>query len=154
MSVGAFFVVRQPDVHRAARGGGVRLTVILLAATTAASAFDALPQRPAAPVVASPTAPSQATERSAVGTLDHVDANATEIVVATASGKLTFQVQKGATIRQGSRTIKPAELAAHKGERVKIRYRENAGQRRTDWIMVAAPTPPRKSATPATRSLS
>jgi hypothetical protein len=127
----------------------VRLTVIVLAATTTALAFDVSSPGLAAAFVSSAPPVSQGTERSAVGTLDNVDAGATEIVVATASGKLTFQVQKGATIRQGSRTIKPTELAAHKGERVKIRYRENAGQRRTDWIMVAAPTPPKKSAEPS-----
>jgi len=82
---------------------------------------------------------AQPAERSAVGTLDRVDTAAMEVTVGTASGKLTFQIESGATIRQGSRTLKPADLAAHKGERVKVRYREGGGQRRTDWIMLAAP---------------
>ena len=48
-------------------------------------------------------------------------------------------LQSGATIRQGSKTIKAADLAAHKGERVKVRYRESAGERRAEWIVVASP---------------
>jgi hypothetical protein len=82
---------------------------------------------------------AQSSERSAVGTLDSVDATASEIAVGTAAGTMTFVVQRNATIRQGSKTLKPAELASHKGERVKVRYREAAGQRRTDWIMLAVP---------------
>jgi len=82
---------------------------------------------------------AQPAERSAVGTLDRVDTVAMEVTVGTASGKLTFQIDSGATIRQGSRTLKPSDLAAHKGERVKVRYREGGGQRRTNWIMLAAP---------------
>ena len=61
-------------------------------------------------------------------------------MVKTASGKQRFVLQDGATIRQGSKTIKASELAAHKGERVKVRYRESAGVRRAEWIVVASPS--------------
>jgi hypothetical protein len=81
----------------------------------------------------------QPPERSMVGTLDQVDDQATEFVVKTASGKQRFLLQSDATIRQGSKTIKASELAAHKGERVKVRYRESAGERRAEWIVVASP---------------
>lgn len=74
-----------------------------------------------------------------VGTLDQIDDQATEIVVKTASGKQRFLLQSDATIRQGSKTIKASELAAHKGERVKVRYRESAGERRAEWVVVASP---------------
>ena len=83
----------------------------------------------------------QPPERSVVGTLDRVDAAATELVVNTTSGKQTFRLQAGATIRRGSKTIKPSELAAHKGERVKVRYRESGGVRRAEWIVLATPAP-------------
>jgi hypothetical protein len=85
---------------------------------------------------------SQAAEQSAVGTLEQIDVKTMQIVVATESVKLTFRVEKGATIRQGSRKLSPAALAAHKGERVKVRYRETGGVRRAAWI-VLAPDPPR-----------
>jgi len=64
-----------------------------------------------------------------------------QIVVGSASGKQTLHVQNGATIRQGSKTIKPAELPAHKGERVKVRYRESGGVRQAEWIVLASPPP-------------
>src|SRR6476659_251771 len=96
---------------------------------------------PAAAPAAIPAALSeeQPPERSVVGTLDRVDAAASQIVVSTASGKQTFQLQSGATIRQGSKTIKPSELAAHKGERLKVRYRESGGVRRAEWLVLAVP---------------
>jgi len=81
----------------------------------------------------------QPPERSLIGTLDQVDAGATEFVVKTTTGKQRFVLQNGATIRQGSKTIKASELAAHKGERVKVRYRESAGEQRAEWIVVASP---------------
>jgi hypothetical protein len=105
--------------------------------------------RPVAPdVAASGLAPwravsaAPAPEQSAIGTLEQIDVPKMEIVVATASGKLTFRVQSGATIRQGSRKMSPAALAGHKGERVKVRYREVGGVRRAEWI-VLAPGPAR-----------
>ena len=89
-------------------------------------------------------AAQQSAEQSAVGTLDQVDVGASQIVVATTSGKLAFRVQTGATIRQGSTKLSPAALASHKGERVKVRYRESGGVRRADWIVVAAARPQRR----------
>jgi len=122
----------------------VRLTILLLAMTLsilmatravrpAAVAAHAVENRAA-------SAPDQQPpERSLVGTLDQVDDQAAEFVVKTANGKQRFVLQSGATIRQGSKTIKASELSAHKGERVKVRYRETAGQRRAEWIVVASP---------------
>ena len=74
-----------------------------------------------------------------VGTLDQVDTTASQFVVKTTSGKQRFVLQDGATIRQGSKTIKASDLASHKGERVKVRYREASGERRAEWIVVASP---------------
>jgi hypothetical protein len=81
----------------------------------------------------------QPPERSLVGTLDQVDADATEFVVKTTNGKQRFILQSGATIRQGSKTIKAADLASHKGEKVKVRYREASGEHRAEWVVVASP---------------
>jgi hypothetical protein len=97
-----------------------------------------------APAAPKPVVSSDVPDRSVVGTLDRVDTAARQIVVSTGGGRLLFTVQTGASVRQGSKTLKPADLAGHKGERVKVRYRERDGERRADWIVVAAP--PRRPA--------
>ena len=122
----------------------MRLTILLFTITT--STLVAIHVgRPASVAAYTGTegvasAPSeQPPERSLVGTLDQVDSEATEFVVRTDKGKQTFVLQSGATIRQGSKTIKASELAAHKGEKVKVRYHEAEGVRRAEWIVVASP---------------
>jgi len=121
----------------------VRLTFILLAITTTslfAATGAALPlpgSRAIGEIDGSFV--EQPPERSLVGTLDQVDPAATEFVIKTSTGKQRFILQSGATIRQGSKTIKASELAAHKGEKVKVRYREASGERRAEWIVLASP---------------
>ncbi len=117
----------------------MRLTTILLTilTTTALSAMWA-PVGPSAQLAALAVSP-QPPERSVVGTLERVDAAAANLVVKTATGPQTFTLQSDATIRQGSKTIKASELAAHKGERVKVRYRDVSGIHRAEWIVVATP---------------
>ena len=122
----------------------MRLTILLLTITTSTlvATHVGRPASVAAYAGAEAVAPApseQPPERSLVGTLDQVDSEATEFVVKTDKGKQTFLLQSGATIRQGSKTIKASELAAHKGERVKVRYREAEGVRRAEWIVVASP---------------
>jgi hypothetical protein len=120
----------------------VRLTIILL---TISSTLTAVGVRPAA--AGSPDDRIEAaqvpSERSVVGTLEQVDLP-TAIVVRTTSGKQTFALEKEITIRQGSRVIKVSELAAHKGERVKVRYRDIKGAHRAEWVVIASPAPPGK----------
>lgn len=121
------------------------ITILLTAATALAGLTLARAAREppvAAPQRGTPAAsvPSQqSSDRSIVGTLEQVDAATQHITVATSAGRLAFRVQSGATIRQGSKTIKPSELPAHKGERVKVRYRESRGERSADWIVLAVP---------------
>jgi expansin (peptidoglycan-binding protein) len=124
----------------------VRLTLVLLAAATAGIVLVASREDPGTtPLTAATAVPATALvqqappERSVIGNLDKIDVAAMQIVVATSTGKMAFRVKQGATIRQGSRTLAAADLAHHKGERVKIRYLEVDGQRHTDWIMLAAP---------------
>ena len=121
----------------------MRLTILLPAITTVLL----VAARTAHPLAASPafvdpgglSMEQPPPERSLVGTLDQVDGDATQFVVKTSTGTQRFLLQNGATIRQGSKTIKASELASHKGERVKVRYREAAGQSRAEWIVVASP---------------
>jgi hypothetical protein len=125
----------------------MRSMIILLTMATTVLAVMMLPVRPAAeplPALAAPvplSAAQRPPERSVVGTLDRVDGAAIEFVVNSISGRQTFRLQPGATIRQGSKTIKPAELAAHKGERVKVRYRESGGVRQAEYVVLATPAP-------------
>ena len=127
----------------------MRLTLIVLSVTTILAAMGgARPAWAALPLADRPVpAMEEPPERSVVGTLDQVDAAATAIVVKTPAGKQTFALQNGATIRQGSQTIKASELGTHKGERVKVRYRDVGGVHRAEWIVVATPVPPRKGRT-------
>ena len=121
----------------------MRLIIFLLAITTTSTLVATRAEHPlAVPFVSvehAATPVDQPPERSMVGTLDQVDADATEFVVKTTTGKQRFVLQNGATILQGSKTIKASELASHKGERVKVRYREASGERRAEWIVVASP---------------
>lgn len=94
---------------------------------------------PAVPNGFAPSAVSQPPERSIVGTLEAVDPKTMQIVVSSTSGKQTLHLQAGATIRQGSKTIKVSDLPAHKGERVKVRYRESKGVHQAEWIVLASP---------------
>ncbi len=131
----------------------MRLTIFLLAITTTSILVATRAAHPlAAPPASAEHEPSASTveqpppERSTVGTLDQVDTTASQFVVKTTSGKERFVLQDGATIRQGSKTIKASDLASHKGERVKVRYREASGERRAEWIVVASPSSKGKSA--------
>jgi hypothetical protein len=130
-------------------GARVRLTLLLLTVTTHVAALGGT--RPGSGALPLPDRTAwgmeQPPERSVVGTLDQVDATSTAIVVKTPAGKQTFTLQDGATIRQGSKTIKASELGAHKGERVKVRYRDIGGTHRAEWIVVASPAPSRKGRT-------
>jgi hypothetical protein len=129
----------------------VRPILILLAALMATSVVVAMrtvhptalaPIRTIAtlaPPVAIPVEQQQPPEKSVVGTLESVSAGAAQIVVSTSGGNQTFAVESGAMVRQGTRTIKAAELQSHKGERVKVRYHESGGVKRAAWIVLAAP---------------
>lgn len=122
----------------------MRLTTLLLAITgsllIATHPVHPASLEPTDADVRSEPAAQQPPERSIVGTLDQVDDSTSEIVVKNASGKQRFILESDATIRQGSKTIKAADLAAHKGERVKVRYREASGERHAEWIVVASPS--------------
>ena len=128
---------------------GVRLRIVTIALAAAivpsalamrapAETMQATPSRFAATPVAQPP------ERSVVGTLDSIDLKAMQIVVTSPAGKQTLHLQTGVTIRQGAKTVKASELAAHKGERVKVRYHETAGVQQAEWIVLASPTPSHK----------
>jgi hypothetical protein len=116
--------------------------MIILFATTAPlvlAAGVAGQSRASVPGGFAPAAVTQPPERSIVGTLEAVDPKTMQIVVSSTSGKQTLHLEASATIRQGSKTIKVSELPAHKGERVKVRYRDSKGVQQAEWIVLASP---------------
>ena len=120
----------------------MRFMIILFAAATfplVLAAGAPSQTRPAVPGGFAPSAVTQPPERSIVGTLEVVDPKTMQIVVSSTSGKQTLHLQTGATIRQGSKTIKVSDLPAHNGERVKVRYRESKGVQQAEWIVLASP---------------
>ena len=119
----------------------MRFITILLAAgiVPMALAVGAPGQTRPAPPRFAPAAIAQPPERAVVGTLDSVDTKTMQIVVSSGSGKQTLHLQTGVTIRQGSKTVKTSELPSHKGERVKVRYRESGGVQQAEWIVLASP---------------
>jgi hypothetical protein len=136
----------------------VRPILIIVAALMASVVLALRAAHLEAPVATAAAAPAppplaavvdqQPPEKAVVGTLESVSAGAAQIVVSTTNGKQTFAVENGAMVRQGSRTIKASELQSHKGERVKVRYRESGGVKRAAWIVLAAPPPSTKKAKP------
>jgi hypothetical protein len=120
----------------------LQFTIILLAAAIApaALALGAPGQAAQAPPGGfARAAIAHPPDQSIVGTLESVDTKMMQIVVRSDSGKQTLHLQTGVTIRQGSKTVKTSELAAHKGERVKVRYRESGGLQQAEWIVLASP---------------
>ena len=118
-------------------------TGVALAMRTANHPDLTPPARTVAPVV-----DQQPPEKAVVGTLESVSTGATQIVVSTPNGRQTFTVESDAMVRQGSRTIKTAELQSHRGERVKVRYHESGGVKRAAWIVLASPAKKAKQHAP------
>ncbi len=112
---------------------GAALIPLALAAQAPGQARPSVPPPPQ-PAVAQ----TQPPEHSVIGTLDDVNVAAMQIVVGSSAGRRTLHLQTGVTIRQGSRTIKVSDLPLHKGERVKVRYRESGGVQRAAWIVLAS----------------
>ncbi len=125
-----------------APGSVMRVTMLWLGAALIPLALAAPAPgqvRPPVPPPQPAAAPTQPPERSVIGTLDDVNVAAMQIVVGSSAGRRTLHLQTGVAIRQGSRTIKVSELPQHKGERVKVRYRESGGVQRAAWIVLASP---------------
>ena len=105
------------------------------------------PAPPAVPHILPQQAPAAVPgQQSVIGTVEKYDPAARLLTVNLGKTAVAFYVTSDATIRQGSRRIRAAELTTHHGVRVKLRYSVSAGQRRADWIMLA-PAP--RAARPA-----
>jgi hypothetical protein len=75
-------------------------------------------------------------DRAIVGTLQRVEGET--LTVLTSRGTEKVMLPPSATVRAGSHTLSVAELASRIGTRIKVRYKESAGQKEAQSITVAA----------------
>ena len=110
------------------------LAVVVLAmfVATAVSAAPAQAQR--APRTGQKAAAAAA--HSLTGTLEKYDASGNSIVVNTGKGTETLSLAADSSIRMGAARVAPADLTAHTGQRVKVRYTEANGQRMVQTLQL------------------
>jgi hypothetical protein len=121
------------------------LGIGVLAICVASSAFAA----PALGQAKSSTAKASSATHSVAGKLEKYDPSANSIVINTGKGTETLMLASASSIRMGAATLTPADLTAHAGAQVKVRYTEANGQRMVQTLQVegaphAASTTPKK----------
>lgn len=77
-------------------------------------------------------------EAALVGTIERFEESARRLTLETSGGRVTFVLAGDAMIRQGSRTLLPRDLAAHRGRSAKVRYTLSQGRRLAHWVMVSS----------------
>lgn len=83
--------------------------------------------------------------KSAIGTLQKVDGQT--LTVQTQKGTETMMLAPSARIRSHAKAVSTADLSAHVGDRVKVRYTENNGQKQASTVTLSSATAsaPRKA---------
>lgn len=114
------------------------LGIGVLAICVASSAFAA-PAPGQAKSTAS-KAPAAATH-SVAGKLEKYDPSANSIVINTGKGTETLTLGSASSIRMGAARLTPADLTAHAGAQVKVRYSEANGQRMVQTIQIEGGAP-------------
>lgn len=84
-----------------------------------------------------PVKTAAARPQSLSGTIASYDAANNTLTVETATGEQTVSVGTNTRIREGSKTLKAAELSGLTGRNVKVRCRESGGKLVADSITVA-----------------
>jgi hypothetical protein len=112
--------------------------MLRLAALGAIVIAIALPGTIGIVVHASHVVSGLADSQSVVGTLAKYEAASRTLSVATASGIQRFVLAATTPVRLGSRVLKPQDLTAHKGAKVKVRFSEAGGKRKVESVMVSA----------------
>ena len=123
--------------------------VLVAASTYAAPAQATKTTKPAAAKAAATSKPKA---HSVVGTLDKYDSGANTIVVNTGKGTETLSLSSSSAVRMGAKTMSAADLSAHTGDKVKVRYAESNGAKTVESVQlegkpaekVAATKPARK----------
>jgi F0F1-type ATP synthase membrane subunit c/vacuolar-type H+-ATPase subunit K len=71
------------------------------------------------------------------GTIAAYDASGNTLTIKTATGDQTVSIGANTRIREGSKTLKAADLAGLTGRNVKVRCRESGGKLVADSITIA-----------------
>ena len=110
------------------------LAVVVLAMFVATAA-SAAPAQATRTQQSAPKAAAAATH-SLTGTLEKYDASGNTIVVNTGKGTETLSLASDSSIRMGAARVAPADLTAHTGQRVKVRYSETNGQKMVQTLQL------------------
>jgi hypothetical protein len=86
-------------------------------------------------------APAKAKSHALVGTLQKVDGQA--LTVQTTKGTETVKLVSSSKIHRGASTIQADSLSSYAGQRVKVRYVENNGEKQAQNVTV--PSAPKAS---------
>jgi hypothetical protein len=120
----------------------------VLAMSVAAAASSAPVQSAGAGRAAAP--PAGAAAHSVAGTLEKYDASANTIIVNTGKGTETLSLSSDSSIRMGAARMAPADLTAHTGQKVKVRYSDANGQRMVQTLQLeGSPARAARAQTPA-----
>jgi hypothetical protein len=115
-----------------------------LVVSVLAGNLDAATVSPGAPERQA-SAPAPAAESALVGTIERFEASARRLVLQTAAdAHIAFILAPDAIVRLGSRTLSPAELAAHRGRKAKVRFTQANGRRTAHWVVISS-DPPRSA---------
>jgi hypothetical protein len=112
-----------------------RSLAVVVLAMFVATAASAAPAQATRTQRSAPKAATTATH-SLTGTLEKYDASGNSIVVNTGKGTETLSLASDSSIRMGAAHVAPADLTAHTGQRVKVRYSETNGQRMVQTLQV------------------
>ena len=75
--------------------------------------------------------------KSAVGTLQKVDGQT--LTIQTSKGNETVALAPSAKIHSRAKVISTADLSSHVGDRVKVRYTENKGEKQASSVTLSPP---------------
>ena len=89
-------------------------------------------------------APAKSAAHSLIGTLDKVDGQT--LTVKTAKGMETVMLAPTARIHRATKTLTAVDLASHTGDRVKVRYMENGGQKQAQSVTLSSASVVKKTA--------
>jgi hypothetical protein len=103
----------------------------------------------AAPGFSAPAKTKATKSHTVVGTLEKVDGQ--NITVHTAKGSETVMLMTSSRINRGAEKIQPANLSTYAGQRVKLRYVENNGQKQAETVSLAS-APKAATAKPAAQA--
>ena len=113
----------------------IRSLAVVVLAMFVATAVSAAPAQATRTQRTAPKAAATATH-SLTGTLDKYDALGNSIVVNTGKGTETLSLAPDSSIRMGAARVAPADLTAHTGQRVKVRYSETNGQKMVQTLQL------------------